>query len=311
MFLRQLQKGNRIYSFQPKGMALILTVIILTNLLMITLIMSDVVLRIGRSSQQISESEIAYYAAEGSVEKAMYKLVKEKDASVLGTVDSPTQGNLDEVDANWERYVESVYDTLVTCIDNNNKITYYHVSSFNELISAIGMQILTNSASCIYASSFSEYTIRHDNQLVVLLAPGKSFELDLDIQVADSNFYPEYLEANWTKPTIPGKQGGSSVFNGELIVLHGGQQDNYSTLNPSGGGVRVPAIGSFGTAPDYRLRAVNDEVSDYVIFQFNPYGGENNKYLPVAIKVMAKGYYSSTKRKERKVEAVKRNWQIY
>ncbi len=311
MFLKQLQKRNCGRAFQPKGMALILTVIILTNLLMITLIMSDVVLRIGRSSQQISESEIAYYAAEGSVEEAMYKLVKEKDASTLGTVDTPTQGSLDEVDGNWERYVEPVYDTLVTCIDNNNKITYYHVSSFNELVSAIGTQILTNSVSCIYASSFSEYTIRQDNQLVVLLAPGKSFELDLDTQVADSNFYPEYLEANWTKPAIPGKQSGSGVFNGELIVLDGDQQDDYSTLNASGGGIRVPAIGSFGTAPDYRLRAVNDEVNDYVIFQFNPYGGDNNKYLPVGIRVKAKGYYSSAKKKERKVEAVKRNWQIY
>ncbi len=294
-----------------RGIALILTIIILTNLLMITLIVSDVILRIGKSSQQISESEVAYYAAESSVEEAMYKIVKEKDASSLGTSASPTTGNLEEVDANWERYVEPVYETLVTCVDDDNKITYYQVSSFGELAAAIGSQIFTNSISCIYAFSFSEHLIRQDNQLVALLAPGKSFELDLDITVSDVNYYPEYLKVNWSKPTIPGKQAGDSIFDGQLIILNGNQQESHSTLTPSGSGVTVPASGSFGTSPDYRLRAINNDSSDYVIFQFNPYGGENNKYLPVAIKVKAKGYYSSTKKKERKVEAEKRNWQIY
>ncbi len=305
---------NQLLSFRPvfqDGMALILTIIILTNLLMITLIVSDVILRIGKSSQQISESELAYYAAESGTEEAMYKLVKEKDASTLGTLVASTSANLDKVNASWERYVEPIYETLVTCVDGNNKISYYQVNSFEELVAAIGSQIATNSISCIYASNFSEYTIRQDNQLVVLLAPGKSFELDLDTAVADVNFYPEYLKANWSKPAIPGKQNSSATFEGELIVLNNDEQQAYSTLVSSGSGLDVPASGNFGTTPKYRLRAINNEVSDYALFQFNPYGGENNKYLPVGIKVVSKGYYSSAKKKERKIEAEKRNWQIY
>lgn len=308
-----LQSDQKLY--REDGIALILTIIILSNLLIITLIVSDVVLRIGKSSQQISESEIAYYAAESSVEEAMYKIVKDKDASSLGTLSSPISGNLEDVDGNWERYVEPIYETLVTCVDNDNKITYHQVNSFNELINdpEVALLIATNSGSCIYAENFSDYLIRDDNQLVVLLAPGKSFELDLDTAVSDDNFYPNNLYLKWSKAFIPFKQSGSDVVEGKIVIFDGANQSEIDTFHDSQPpqGVKIPTTGDFGVSPTYRIRVINNETSDYGLYQFEPQGGTSNEYLPVAIKIKSKGYYSNAKKKERKVEVEKRNWQIY
>ncbi len=52
-----------------QGIALILAVLILANLFIIAFIVSDIVIRIGKSSHQIGYSEIAYLAAETAVEK--------------------------------------------------------------------------------------------------------------------------------------------------------------------------------------------------------------------------------------------------
>jgi len=293
-----------------RGIALILSIIILTNLLMITLIVTDVILRIGRSSQQISESEQAYFAAEAGIENGLYQIEKNNDASGLGTPTSPISGNLDEVDANWESYVAPVYTTPVTCVDHNNKVSYHPVNSFSELLSDIGASVMSNEISCIYAEDFaSDLIIRHNNSLMVLLEPGKSFELDLDLAVVDPNFYPNQLDIEWGKPVIPFKQSGATSIDGKIIVLDNGSQTIIDTNNP--GTETLPASGQFGSTPHHRIRIINDEASDYGLYTFTPNGGTDNKYLPIGVRLTATGYYTSSKKKERIIQVERKNWQIY
>ncbi len=295
-----------------QGIALILSIIVLTNLLMITLIVTDVILRIGRSSQQISESEQAYYAAESGIERGLYQIEKNNDASSLGTIETKATGSLDQVDANWETYVAALYSTPVTCVNHNNKITYYQVSSFNDFLSKIGPEVAANSISCLYAEDFSsDIIIRYDNALVVLLEPGKSFELDLNINVADSNFYPNQLNLKWEKPNIPSKQTQSDTVNGKIIVLNGSEQSITDTNNANASGITLPATGQFGSNPEYRIRIINNEVNDYGLYIFTPNGGTNNKYLPIGIELTSTGYYTTAKKKERIVQVERKNWQIY
>ncbi len=316
MFLIYQQKNNKnnitkIIS-DNSGIALILTIIILTNLLMITLIITDVVLRIGKSSQQISEAEVAYLSAESAIEEAIYEIEKNKDASNLGVVNSVTTGTLDDVDANWRRYIEPIYTTPVTCVDANQKFSYYEVNSLNELASALFGELGTS--SCMFANDFSSNLINHSNNLAILLAPGKSFELDLDIAVASSDFYPDHINLSWAIPNIPSVQSASSTVDGKIIVLDNDEQTEIDTNNEPSPEPSVPSSGSFSTNPNYRIRIINNEDSAYALYLIDPVptvSGGSNDSLPVSIKINSQGFYSASKRKERTIKFVKRFWQIY
>ena len=304
-----MQLINKIRFHSQQGIALILSIIILTNLLMITLIVTDVILRIGKSSQQISESEQAYYAAETGIEEGLYQIEKNNDATSLGAPSSVATGSLDQVDANWESYIEPVYSTPVTCVDHNNKITYHEVGSFTELLADIGASVMNNEISCIYAEDFaSDLIIRYNNSLILLLEPGKSFELDLDLAVADNNFYPEQLTIEWAKPNIPFKQSFSETVNGKIIILNDTEQGLIDTNTSVPGGETIPASGQFGTSPHYRIRIINDETTDYGLYTFTPNGGTDNKYLPVGLQLTSTGYYTSEKKKERIIQVERKNW---
>ena len=316
MFLTQKQKNNKKNNIKiinnNSGIALILTVIILTNLLMITLIITDVVLRIGKSSQQISEAEIAYLSAESAIEEGIYEIEKNKDASGLGVASSVTAGTLDDVDTNWERYIEPVYTTSVICVDANQKFTYYEVSSLTELAQALSGEL--GVSSCMFANDFSSDFINHSNNLAILLAPGKSFELDLDITVASSDFYPDHIELAWAIPNIPSVQSASSTVDGKIIVLSNDEQTEIDTNNESTPEPSVPSLGNFGTSPNHRIRIINNESSAYAMYLIDPVptvSGGSNDSLPVSIKINSKGFYSASKRKERTIRFKKLFWQIY
>lgn len=314
MFLIKNPKKN--ISISPiiknnSGIALIITVIILTNLLMITLIITDVVLRIGKSSQQISEAEVAYLSAESATEQAIYEIEENKDASNLGISSAVTTGNLADVDANWERYVEPIYITPVICVDTEQKFTYYNVSSLTELAQALSADF--GNSSCIFANDFSQGPINHSNNLAIFLGPGKSFELDLDTIVADTNFYPDHVVINWQIPNIPLVQSYSPLVDGKIIVLSDSEQTESTTNNASQVTVPTPPD-SLGTSPNYRIRIINNETTDYALYSIDPrptISGGPNEYLPVGLKIISNGYYSASKRKERTIEFEKRFWQIY
>lgn len=306
MFLIKNPKKN--ISISPiiknnSGIALIITVIILTNLLMITLIITDVVLRIGKSSQQISEAEVAYLAAESATEQAIYEIEQNKDASNLGISSAVTTGNLADVDANWERYIEPIYQIEITCVDSEGKFTYYpDVSKPQEVLAQIYPLILSGSG-CVYEENLSGL-INNSNALAVILPPDGSFELDLDVNSPTGlspSFYPDKIEINYVKYPI-----NTGNPEGTIITLDNTTQEIYHTQNENS--LSLPTNGNFGSNPGYHLRIINED-SDIVIYLIEP--SFQDQYLPVGLKIISNGYYSANKRKERTIEFEKRFWQIY
>lgn len=267
------------------GIALVLSVLILANLLMITLVVTDVIFRIGKSSREISESEVAYFAAETATERAVYEIENNQNASSLGTVDSPSQGSLDYTSGNWQRYIEPVYQILVTCIDNNQQLS--HPADPNT----------ETDKSCLYAKDLSQNNLTKANPLKLRLKPGKSFEFNLNISVpSDINFYPSAVTIDW-----------DSVFPGRVIILSADGQQIIDTNTTTGTG-KIPSSGQLGSSPDYRIRITNNGTSD-VIFTIAPNAASDN--LAVGITVTSKGYYDVIDSKERIVAMEKKNWEIY
>jgi hypothetical protein len=59
------------------GFSLLLVILILSAMLITTLIISDIVLEVGRSLTKVPHSEVALYAAEAGIEQALYAINKE------------------------------------------------------------------------------------------------------------------------------------------------------------------------------------------------------------------------------------------
>ncbi|MCG2686516.1 hypothetical protein L6278_00065 [Candidatus Parcubacteria bacterium] len=88
-----------------QGIAVLLAVLILSSLTIIVLAVSDVVLRVGRSSRQIGYSEIAYYSAEAGIENALYQI--EKNQTVVGLNNGA--GSLSDIEgAIWSLELEPI-----------------------------------------------------------------------------------------------------------------------------------------------------------------------------------------------------------
>lgn len=87
------------------GISVLLAIIVLTSLMVMTVAVFDLVFRAGKSSQEIGQSEVAYYAAETAVEKALYEIEYNRNVSGLDNVSD----SLDTVSgASWERALEPV-----------------------------------------------------------------------------------------------------------------------------------------------------------------------------------------------------------
>jgi hypothetical protein len=282
------------------GIALVLSVLILANLIMIALVVSDVILRIGKTGHEISESEIAYFAAEGAMEKAIYEIEQNQDASDLGILASPDTGTLSSSSGTWERFVEPVFSTPITCIDDNQKITYHTVANTSAGDTLMGQQMALGN-NCIYAEDYTNSAITTDNVLVVLLEAGKSFNLDLNIAPpAGIDFYPGKVFVDWTE-----FGGGAATPEGRLIVLDENGQEVHDTA--SSNEVKVPDSGQLYNDPIYRLRVTNDS-SGYITYLFRPTTGDS---LPLGLTVTSKGYYGERAEKERIIVVERRNWEIY
>ncbi len=97
-------KKNKIKKNQ-QGVSILLAVLILSSLTIIVLAVSDVVLRVGRSSRQIGYSEIAYYSAEAGIENALYQI--ERNQTVV-SLNNKT-GNLSDISgADWSLELEPI-----------------------------------------------------------------------------------------------------------------------------------------------------------------------------------------------------------
>lgn len=295
--------------YNNSGIALVLAIIILANLMMITLIVTDVILRIGKSSQQIGEGEVAYYAAETATEEAMYQIEKNKTVVDLGGLYEPSEGSLSSSNGWWQRYIQGVYETPVICIDDQQKLTYTETDGKTpaQIGTIVAGEVLSGK-SCIYSPSSG--FINHQNVLIAILKPNKSFELNMDITAEEDSvdyYYPDYIDITWREFYPPRRNDP----DGKVIVLtSSGQLPTYDThvVNT----VRAPASGSLGYDPQTVVRIINEN-DDYVVYEFKPNGATDN--LPVGIKITTTGYYGNysqlEKKKERIIETERRNWQIY
>ncbi len=132
------------------GFSLVLTLLILAGMLASSLAISDMVFRVGRSVGNASNSEMAYYAAETAAEKTLFAVNQEYQ-------------NIDD----WEL---SVAETPAAA-----PITAgYRAETINPII------------SCVVAP-LSDPICIPDGSLAIhgSLAPGQSYELDLDIMTDD------------------------------------------------------------------------------------------------------------------------------
>ena len=291
MFSISRQQFNQLKNDQ-QGIALVLTILVLANLLMITFAVTDVILRIGKTSQQISESEVAYFAAESAIEKSIYQIEQNKDASTLGVVGDPNIADLIYTQGNWESYTQPVYDTLPVCVDDQQKITFPYIEDPQDTRDDL---FLLSGQNCIFPLN-GLGQIDNANYLVIMLRAGKSFELDLDIAMPlGSNFYPHDITIEWEMPNPAGS----------VIVLTGTTQDKTDTSLAAN--VVISPVGGFGDTPDYRLRIINNE-SQEVFYHIKPNIGD---YLPIGTLITSKGYFSDDNKKERIIQAQRRNWSIY
>ncbi|MEW6610897.1 MAG: hypothetical protein AB1352_04735 [Patescibacteria group bacterium] len=139
------------------GISLLLAISVLGGLIFVTSAATDMILTVSRSSRSIGDSEIAYYAAETAVERALWEYEKDSASlSALTATATPLPGNANAsytTSATTENYAPKGNANLST-------------SNLNDPITS-------------------------SNPLQVTLPPGKSFYLDLAINGA---VYPSNIQ---------------------------------------------------------------------------------------------------------------------
>jgi len=271
-------------SANQNGLALILVVLVLANLFIITLIVTDIVLRIGRSSYQIGQSEVAYLAAETAIEETIYAIEATRSTNSLGTIDYPASNDLTYSDgtenATWSRYVSTATSTLITCVSSSQIFSYPTNPNSGE----------ASNSSCIYAED--KYTnqvntgsITNSNPLKIRLKPAASFQLDLDFLGVS---YPSQINVDCDSPSRP---------DGEIVILRAGGQIIYDTSSTCGFNISL--------SNNERVKITNNSSAD-ATYTITP---SVERALSVSLVITAKGYFQD--KQERIIEVERRNWQIY
>ena len=281
--IRNSSKSSR---HNEDGIALVLSILILVNLLMITFVVTDTVVRIGRTSRQISQSEIAYFAAETAIERAIFEIENTSNAANLGTLGLPDSGQLEITNSSWQRYIEPINSTSVTCVADNQKVTFPADPDSTEALSS----------SCIYAEDLigiNQNQISSTNPLKIRLKPGKSFSLNFNISVPLSlDFYPDSLSIEW-----------KARHDGKIIILSSTGQVMTDTKGVRN--LQIAPPNGFQHDPTYRIRIINENNKD-VTYTITPtFGGS----IPLSMLVTAKGFY--LEQKERIIAVERKNWEIY
>lgn len=144
-----------------KGISLILSLFILTAILFIGLVIIDLVLRQGKISSEVGYSEIAFYAAEAGMEKALYEINKNKETIINVEAMKET---LSVSRGEWE--VEDPIKEILKAPDYEPKL---------------------------YTSTGGD--ISNTNPLQVDLNDQESFQLGLDLNL---DTYPTELDIAWS-----------------------------------------------------------------------------------------------------------------
>lgn len=190
------------YNSRP-GFSILLAILIMSSLTIMTIAMSDIVLRVGRTSKKIGQSEIAYYAAETAVEKALYYIEKSEPRTII--IPGGGSGNLVNItDASWTRIVSEDTDLTIECGEGEGQL---HSDEEG---------VCVDSAGDITAS----------NPLQVQLNPGSSFQLDLDFQGLS---LPNNLPISWSgtgKLIALGNVNGQNIYSSSE-TLHNLDTERY------------------------------------------------------------------------------------
>ncbi len=145
-----------------QGISLLLALSVLGGLIFVTSAATDMILTVSRSSRSIGDSEIAYYAAETAVERALWEYEKDSASlSALTATATPLPGN-------------------PTATYTSNATTENYAPKGNAILSV----------------SSANDPITTSNPLLVTLPPGKVFYLDMATNGAS---YPSNVQV--TMPT--------------------------------------------------------------------------------------------------------------
>lgn len=203
---------------QQRGVTVLIAIVILASIIILVTAVSDLVVRSSQTAQDIGFSEVAYYAADTAIEKALYVIEREHSALNLAA----TNISLADVSgATWSRQVTALTQTNVACAS-------------------------VTSGLCV-----------NGDQLTVKLAVDKSFQLDLDFSGLDYSTAINFRQ-NFGVPAalvVLGKDGAQNTFElgpgvEKIIELSNTafvrliNQDTTSSieiqLSPSGGSGNIP-----------------------------------------------------------------------
>ncbi len=201
-----------------RGVTILIAIVILASIIILVTAVSELVVRSSQTAQDIGFSEVAYYAADTAVEKALY--VVEQEHSV-NNLDATNIALADMPGATWSRTVSPLTQTSVACVS-------------------------VASGLCV-----------NGEQLTVKLAVDKSFQLDLNFIGLDYSTAINFRQSFGVPATLVvlGKDDTQNTFElgpgvEKIIELSNTafvriiNQDTTGSveiqLSPSGGSSNIP-----------------------------------------------------------------------
>jgi len=161
-------KKYKCFKKDEHGISVLMSIIILSSLMIMTITISDIVLRVGRGSRQIGYSEIAYYAAETAVERGLYEIEKNRETTNLNSLNQTWEEDLEDSGGSWTRGVSLITNLTTEC-----------------------GSIVGQEGICVDVAG----DITVSNPLKVQLDSGSSFQLDLNFLGMD---FPNDFSIDWT-----------------------------------------------------------------------------------------------------------------
>lgn len=210
-----------------QGFSVLLAIMIMSSLTIMTIAAADVVLRVSKSSRNIGQSEVAHFAAESAVEKALYYIEKADPRTLI--IPDGGSGVLEEVSGvTWSRQ-----------ITENNSVS-------PQCISFSGFQL-----GCITSSG----EITSSSPLILTLENGSSFQLEFNftgltlstsINITCSKSATVILQNldGQTSQSCPDPVNDLDIADGIIKIRNEftGPSPNTITLTPNDGNLPVGII---------------------------------------------------------------------
>jgi len=229
----------------------------LGGLIFVTTAAADLIWTVSRGSRAIGDSESAYFAAQAAVERALLEF--EKGSGSLTGLQAPT----------------------AIPLPGNPLATY--TTSANEDIYAPAY------TSDLDAEDDETQPITASNRLLVNVAPGKSFFLNLSTSGAG---YPSNVQVN-LRTNLTAAMTLTVFAQNTQATTTLISRGNQSTVN-------IPPAAS----NDAKIAIKNPAGNPTATVRFSPTGGN----LPLGIIITGTGRYRGA---ERKIEVAKPNWVFY